>query len=239
MAMAEGDYDAVSGFESVYGLRLLATVATAISFLSWSFRAHANLRGMGRQGVRHSDQATIWWWIVPIAFLFMPFRVMYETVRGSTASEEDPGWRASRLDTSAGWWTTLLIGGGVLSGFTNALLTNAASTSDLAGAFNSYAASVVVLAFAAFAGMAVITKVTQTQARWSRWNDQRLFAHTHQGQTTSLGGAPTGPIDLQVSTALATTPIQQTADFSLYCRRCGSKYVSNDDRFCGQCGALR
>ena len=89
------------------GVYPYAVIATGVAFVVWSYKAHANLVVLGRNEVFHQDQATIWWWIVPIAFLFMPFRVVFETVRGSTAPFDDPNWRRYPLHPDAGWWAGL------------------------------------------------------------------------------------------------------------------------------------
>ncbi len=104
---------------------------TGTSFLVWAYRAHRNLEtALERSDLRFSHASAVWWWFVPIANLFMPYRVMHETARASTAPPEAGSrWRNHRLPAIAAWWTAFLLVG-VLSTRWTAAMINSATTID-------------------------------------------------------------------------------------------------------------
>lgn len=138
-------------------------VTTAIAFWSWSFRAHANLRLMDRTGIRHADGAAVGWWFVPFAHLVMPYRVMYETTRGSTAQLHDTGWRKQAVHPTAIWWTILFIGGQLTAYAAQRQLSSATSWTAGRNGVTILAISQAILAAAAIAAICMIAVVNRGQ----------------------------------------------------------------------------
>jgi hypothetical protein len=158
-----GDWWArLSRVETSYPLLVLVT---GILFVIWSHGAHANLAKLGREQVRHSNQATIWWWFVPIANLFMPFKVVFETVRGSAAALDDPSWRLRRIPPSAGWWAGLFLAGGCLSQLGGFLALTMTTEAGLQTATWVILAGALVMIGCSITAMALIAQVTESQAR--------------------------------------------------------------------------
>ncbi|MGE0323116.1 MAG: DUF4328 domain-containing protein [Polyangiaceae bacterium] len=86
--------------------------ACALSFVIFAYRASRNARALGVE-LRHSAGATIFWFIVPLANLFMPYQVMKELWSGSGRHHASGNYLPM-------WWMTYLVyrvAGGVSSAF--------------------------------------------------------------------------------------------------------------------------
>ena len=154
--------DIVIGLESLY---LLVRIATFVAFVTWAYRAHANLSLMGRNGLNHENQATVWWWFVPVANLWMPFRVMFETVRGSRAETGDAQWRSHTLGTTTIWWTITFIAGLIAIQAATALFDGAVTYGDLETAFTVNGLASLIMLAAAVTAINMINQVRTGQER--------------------------------------------------------------------------
>lgn len=74
-------------------------LVTGILWMVWQHRAHANLNALQRAYYR---PGAIWWWIVPVATLFMPFLAIRELAQ---ASSDRPTLRRWWWGTYIGWNT--------------------------------------------------------------------------------------------------------------------------------------
>ena len=90
------------------GCRRPRLALTAISWVLWQYRAHANLRGLGRGHLDHRPWA-IGWWFVPIANLWMPFKVVREVWKASEPAEDPVAWIGVRTWSVLGWWWAMWI----------------------------------------------------------------------------------------------------------------------------------
>ncbi|MCA9640194.1 MAG: DUF4328 domain-containing protein [Myxococcales bacterium] len=95
--------------------------ACALSFVIFAYRASRNARALGIE-LRHSAGATIFWFLVPLANLFMPYQVMKEL------------WSASSKQHSSGnylprWWLTYLVYR-VAGGFSSAFLRDSSDSAE-------------------------------------------------------------------------------------------------------------
>lgn len=87
-------------------LQLLAYFAGLILFLVWFYRANANVRAMGADGLMGSPGLSVAWFFIPIAFLFMPFVVMRDTWKASAAPRD---WQGQPTPPLLGfWWAAFL-----------------------------------------------------------------------------------------------------------------------------------
>lgn len=220
-----GNVEPLDNYEGVLGWSLIFGLATAVAFITWSYRAHANLTLLGRRNVRHSDQATIWWWIVPIAFLFMPFRVIYETCRGSSARADDGNWREAQLDPYTIWWTLLFLGGMILSRVGESMAFEAVTESEFTTALGVMAFAGAALAGAAGCAIGMVERITSNQEQLASVAlEQRV--ETEMPAVASVGATSGAAAHVGVS------------DGGAYCRQCGTAFRA-DDRFCGGCGRER
>jgi hypothetical protein len=82
-------------------------ILTGIAWMVWQHRAHANLFAMKDDALRPS---TVWWWLVPVASVFMPFLAVRDLAKGD---HDRPGLRR--------WWWFFYVLFGVVSGLTTVL----------------------------------------------------------------------------------------------------------------------
>lgn len=84
----------------------IVTVVTLIIFIVWLYGAHANLGSFGRAS-RFKPSATVYWWFVPLANLFMPYRVTSDVQAEMVAVGTDD---YQDRDPVKWWWATLVAG---------------------------------------------------------------------------------------------------------------------------------
>jgi hypothetical protein len=209
--------ETLTGLESAYPAIF---ITTAVLFVAWSYGAHSNLRHLGRADVRHEDQATIWWWLVPFANLVLPFRVMFETSRGSTAPANDAGWRQSRLPAAAGWWTALLLAGLATTNVGSRMITESLTLSEFETSLQVSLAGELAMIGAAVAAVLMIKKIVIGQE--SLASSIGLSA----GGSAQSTNSPVGPRQLTS---------EQQDETAAYCVNCGS-VIAEGDRYCSGCG---
>ena len=85
-------------------LYVVTFVAVVVAFLRWMYRVSTNLRTLGVEGQRYSHRAAVFWWFVPIAWFWMPYRVLREIYQGSqpVAARTHPAFTT--------WWWLWLAG---------------------------------------------------------------------------------------------------------------------------------
>lgn len=86
----------------------VAMVASIIVVAMWIYRAHANLRAAGIDGLEFSPGWAVGWYFIPIANLFKPFQAMRElwnTTHGQSDGYTEPA--DSRLTA---WWGMWIVG---------------------------------------------------------------------------------------------------------------------------------
>lgn len=93
---------------------LLEYVLTAIVFLSWVYRVHANAHALGAEGMQYTPGWAVGWYFVPIANLFRPFQVMRETFQASHPDYGPRNWRQAPVPTVVAFWWALWIVGNVV-----------------------------------------------------------------------------------------------------------------------------
>ena len=95
-------------FAQTFGIvQIIASLGSLILFLVWFYRANANVRAMGADGLMGSPGLSVAWFFIPIAFLFMPFVVVRDTWKASAAPRD---WQAQPTDPLIGfWWTMFLV----------------------------------------------------------------------------------------------------------------------------------
>ena len=85
-----------------YGIvQLVVSVGSLILFLTWFYRANANVRAMGAEGLMGSPGLSVAWFFIPIAFLFMPFLVVRDTWKASAAPRD---WQGQPTPPLLGFW---------------------------------------------------------------------------------------------------------------------------------------
>jgi hypothetical protein len=82
-------------------------ILTGIAWMIWQYRAHANRSEIADDALK---PATVWWWLVPVASLFMPYAAIRDLAKGDGDSPRLRRW----------WWTAYL-SFGVMSGLATIL----------------------------------------------------------------------------------------------------------------------
>jgi heme/copper-type cytochrome/quinol oxidase subunit 2 len=81
--------------------QIIVTLGSLILFLIWFYRANANARAMGADGLMGSPGLSVAWFFIPIAFLFMPFLVVRDTWKASAAPRD---WQGQPTPPLIGFW---------------------------------------------------------------------------------------------------------------------------------------
>jgi hypothetical protein len=98
----------VLGWLAGVGLAVVGIgILTGIAWMIWQYRAHANRSAMADDALK---PATVWWWLVPVASLFMPFAAIRDLAKGDGDRPRLRIW----------WWTAYLLFG-VVSGLATIL----------------------------------------------------------------------------------------------------------------------
>jgi len=198
-------------------------IANMIAFVVWSYMAHSNLDSFERHDQTHVHQATIWWWICPVANLWMPFRVVYETARGSFAPQGTANWKQTRLSALAMWWTALFILGIFSVQVSSAMISTALTLDDLEAGLVANGAAYIVYGIAAAAAIALIWQITRAQ----------------QDLATLWTGGPTNRAEPHAeSTGSPNQVFAAPTKSTQFCTACGHEWASGDS-FCGSCGSRR
>lgn len=170
----------------------LLAIGTGLLFVSWSFWAHRHIRFLGRVGITHSDHETIWWWLVPGANLVMPYRVVYETIRGTVAPLDNEDWSNSQVPIQVHLWTASLLGGVLLVSVGSGMLNAALLPSDFRAALTVYLFGAGALAVAALLAAYLVVKTTDAQRYQLRLRLERTDRLTIKGD--SYDASDTDPI---------------------------------------------
>jgi hypothetical protein len=85
-------------------------ILTAIAFVTWLYRARANLRAFGTRHLRYSRNWTVFGFLIPILNLFRPYQVTREVWQASDPSTTDPfEWKAIKTPRLLqAWWGTFI-----------------------------------------------------------------------------------------------------------------------------------
>lgn len=90
-------------------LTIIVQIVSAVALCRFMYRANANLRASGVNGLEFTPGWCAGWWFVPVANLYKPFGAMKELYRASRDPHGD--WRQTELPSSMGiWWAAWIIG---------------------------------------------------------------------------------------------------------------------------------
>src|SRR2546423_1377035 len=88
--------------EALIVVWLVALVIAAIAFPVWMHRAYRNLPAVGAHGLKFTPAQAVWWWFVPVASYWQPYRVVREIWQRS-------GPAGTRTRLVVVWWTLWLV----------------------------------------------------------------------------------------------------------------------------------
>jgi hypothetical protein len=150
---------------SIVGLAALAL--TSVLFLAWFRRSYDNLAALGGRELQFTPSWAVGWWFIPIACLWMPYRVAHEIWKASDPLAARTTTAQSRRQIGASdlvrvWWAAWLA---------SLLLSNLAAVLVNAGAGVTWlvALSEAATGLAAVLAIVVVTSVGARQdARWGQ-----------------------------------------------------------------------
>jgi hypothetical protein len=94
----------------VFQVQMTLLAATGIAFVTWLYRARANLRAFGTRHLRFQRNWAIFGFVIPLLNLIRPYQVVQEVWQASDPETTGPlAWREvapSRLVQL--WWTTFI-----------------------------------------------------------------------------------------------------------------------------------
>ena len=140
-------------------LQLIVTLGSLILFLVWFYRANANARAMGADGLMGSPGLSVAWFFIPIAFLFMPFLVVRDTWKASAAPRD---WQGQPTPPLVGFWWAAMLATHLIASFSLRLsLSGDYEVVDAVGAMDLVAN--VFGIFANLLGVAVMNRIQNLQ----------------------------------------------------------------------------
>jgi hypothetical protein len=148
-------------FASRVGVALF--LATAIVWLVWQHRAHANVRAFGVGGLDVTPGWGVGWWFVPFANLVKPFQTVRELWKASDPDPGVTGWATTPTwPVISLWWATYLaanlIQSAARAGRTAPLTADSGISSDRTSMLGY-----VALIVSAFLAVAVVRGVSARQ----------------------------------------------------------------------------
>jgi hypothetical protein len=88
--------------------RSLVSLATALAFFIWLYRANANVRALGAEDMMGTPGLGVGWFFIPLANLFMPYMTVRDVWRASARPRDWQGERAPVMIIL--WWICWLAG---------------------------------------------------------------------------------------------------------------------------------
>jgi hypothetical protein len=166
----------------------MLTIAIAVLFIIWMWRAANNNEALGRRNPRLSDGWAIGGWFIPVANFVLPILIMQDLWRGSDPSvpRDHPDWRQARGSGLIGVWWGLLVAS-VVGRFASRTNANAAGDFESFSDFRAgNSLAVIATLFAIAAGVLAISVVR----RLARRQEQCLEAQQLAWQTPVPQGPP-------------------------------------------------
>ncbi len=92
-------------------LSALIFIATAVVWVVWQYRAHANLRSLGADDLRYRPGWVVGWWFIPVANTAMPYLTTRELHKASDPDAGAIDWKGRRTwPVLWMWWGAWLLG---------------------------------------------------------------------------------------------------------------------------------
>ncbi|MFQ5418567.1 MAG: DUF4328 domain-containing protein [Myxococcota bacterium] len=91
-------------------IQITLLFATGIAFVTWLYRARANLRAFGTRHLRFSRNWAVFGFVIPIVNLVRPYQVVREVWQASDPSTTEPdGWMSIKPPLLVqAWWATFV-----------------------------------------------------------------------------------------------------------------------------------
>ena len=161
----EGPLDLLVGLS--YVLFLLSLVVSIVVVSMWIYRAHANLRDAGIDGLEFTPGWAVGWYFIPFANLFKPFQAMREIFHASDPTASAGGWASRPTPPLLGWWWAAWLASNFLSNVMLRLSLSSLTMSAPLGAGLDVAAGLLDVALSVLA-VRVVRTVAERQEQKAR-----------------------------------------------------------------------
>lgn len=149
-------------------LQLVTELGSLILFLTWFYRANANARAMGADGLMGSPGLSVAWFFIPIAFLFMPFVVVRDTWKASAMPRD---WQGQPAPPLVGFWFVAMVSASIASFISFRLwIEGGFSTMDEQVVADLFANGLGIVA--ATLGIALVTRIQALQSNGARLGER-------------------------------------------------------------------
>ncbi len=136
---------------------IMAELVLLVSGLIWIYRATKNLFFFRISGLKYSPFASVGWFFVPIACLWLPLRAVHQI---HSASRYGDSWVKTNLDSGVlGWWVLFWI----TTFFQMALPSEVTSTSEVTGIVVVYGIYCGISILSVFLFRELVKEATQAQ----------------------------------------------------------------------------
>ncbi len=105
MTIPPGQAEANDAQQRLFGtLQLSLSFAATILLLVWVYRANRNAHKLGANGMSYTPAWSVAWFFIPVASVFMPYRVLRELWKASSAGAGAHWQRAPVPSILGAWW---------------------------------------------------------------------------------------------------------------------------------------
>jgi hypothetical protein len=166
IAAGEATLDEIQMNDTIQVVVLFAELAAyavaGVFFLRWFYRAYANLRPLGAEGLPHGAGWAVGYWFVPIINLFRPATIAADIWNASDPDNDSSSWKKrGQPGIVIGWWLAFVLSW--IGSWAGTRMWDSASDPSSLG----NAAVVLLLAdvFFVLAGLLAIVYVRRTTSR--------------------------------------------------------------------------
>jgi hypothetical protein len=107
--------------EAIGAIGVVVFIATAITWLRWQYRAHANLTALGASSLRYTPGWAVGWWFIPFANFAQPYLTVRELHKASDPKAGAIEWKAGRTSLLLPLWWGAWLGSIVLNSIARTL----------------------------------------------------------------------------------------------------------------------
>lgn len=155
--------DAMAGMLAV--LQIIVSVATAIAWLFWQYRAYANLRLVGSRQTEYTPGWSVGYWFVPIINLLRPHNIVTELWHRSESRNDAGAMTKRSVGLISGWWICY-ISGALTGRLYSSVESSATTVSDYMYAARIGIVSTAATFAAAVLAIMVVRRIVRLQDRF-------------------------------------------------------------------------
>ncbi len=114
LSVSDSVAEANDSRQALIGLvQVLLLIFTAVVFLRWFYRTHANLKPLQLQGLKYKSNWAVWYFFIPIINLVRPFQVAAEMWKASfSVYNKAETWQSLKIPACITvWWITHIVSG--------------------------------------------------------------------------------------------------------------------------------